>query len=478
MWIFYKQGYFTYIAHMNKKERRLAAIMFTDIVGYSSMMQKDEEYTSRLRARHREVFNRLHEQFGGQVIQYFGDGTLSIFPSAAAAVECAVALQQAMKRNPKVPLRIGIHTGDITFNDEDAYGDGVNVAARIEALCVPGGVFISGKVYDDIKNHSRLKAKSLGEFTLKNIYQSVEIYTITNKGVTVPEYEWNKPKPVGKPSKNKHRKSTRQNTTQSQKGGGKSKWAAGLLAFFFGPLGVHRFYLGQRKLGILFLTLFSLFIFVLPDMAQFIAVLGFIAFIDFIIFFTMPKHAFDAKYNNIDTSSKQESYFPEEQTDVADPKQMLSDQFEDYKGRGIKAYRSYDYDEAIHFFQKAIEIKYDDPEVHFLIARCYSVNEAAQKAISHLDVAVAFGLKDPERISTHPDLAYMRTDAEYDQFKENGYRLPKAPPPLNPDLFDPDSTDEPDLLAQLNELQRQWESGILTDEEYLLLQQRIKSGNI
>lgn len=75
---------------MEQKERRLAAIMFTDIVGYSSMMQKNEELANRMRVRHREVFQRLHERFGGEILQYFGDGTLSIFPSAAAAVECGV----------------------------------------------------------------------------------------------------------------------------------------------------------------------------------------------------------------------------------------------------------------------------------------------------------------------------------------------------------------------------------------------------
>ena len=454
---------------MKNKQRRLAAIMFTDIVGYSAMMQKDEEFTSRLRARHREVFNRLHDQFDGQVIQYFGDGTLSIFPSAAAAVECAVALQQALKRDPKVPLRIGIHTGDITYNDEDAYGDGVNVAARIESLCIPGGVFISGKVYDDIKNHSRLTAKSLGFFSLKNIQQPVEVYTITNNGVSVPEYEWNQGQPVTQSNRrDKKNKRTRRSRDH------KSKWAAGLLALFFGPLGVHRFYLGQRVLGAVMLSLFFSFIFIL-GMAEFIAVLGFVSFIDFLLFFTMSRAAFDARYNKEEGHTASQNLSTHQQP-ATDPKELLSNQFDLYKERAVAAYRSYNYDEAIQQLQKAIEIRYDEPEVHFLIARCYSVNEEATKALSHLDVAVAFGLQAPERIAQHPDLAYLRMDPQYESFQANGFRLPKAPPALDSDLFEEEAPGQSDLLEQLNELQRQWESGILTEEEYLMLQQRIKSG--
>ncbi|MEM7397162.1 MAG: TM2 domain-containing protein, partial [Verrucomicrobiota bacterium] len=123
---------------------------------------------------------------------------------------------------------------------------------------------------------------------MKNIHKPVEVYAITNSGVTVPEYEWKKPRPQGKTTNRKGNKNRTLGIKQQPVSGGKSKWTAGLLAFFFGPLGVHRFYLGQRKLGILFLPLFVLFIFVLPGIAEFIAVLGFVAFIDFIIFFTMP----------------------------------------------------------------------------------------------------------------------------------------------------------------------------------------------
>ena len=172
---------------MSKLQRRLAAIMFTDIVGYSAMMQQDEVIANRKRKRHRTVFNELTPTYDGQILQYYGDGTLSIFNSTTAAVECAVAIQRALKKEPKVSLRIGIHTGDVTFNEEDIFGDGVNIASRIESLCVPGGIYISKKVYDDIKNHPTLKAQYVGEFDLKNINERTTVYAISNSGVTIPE---------------------------------------------------------------------------------------------------------------------------------------------------------------------------------------------------------------------------------------------------------------------------------------------------
>ena len=131
--------------------RKLAAIMFTDIVGYTSIMQKSEDRGRTLRQRHREIFQDCTARHQGQIIQYFGDGTLSVFESAVAAVECAVCIQQSLHIDPPVPVRIGIHLGDIHFDDTEVYGHGVNVAARIEPVCKPGGIFISDKVYDEIK---------------------------------------------------------------------------------------------------------------------------------------------------------------------------------------------------------------------------------------------------------------------------------------------------------------------------------------
>jgi len=171
---------------MSDRHRQLAAIVFTDIVGYSAMMQQDETRANIVRERHRAVFDELTERFGGRILQYYGDGTLSIFQSAVAAVECSVEMQKAFREKPTVPLRIGIHTGDITFSKEEVYGDGLNIASRIESACIPGGLFISGKVYDDIKNHKWLTAQSVGEFEFKNIKQSIPLYAVNTEGLSVP----------------------------------------------------------------------------------------------------------------------------------------------------------------------------------------------------------------------------------------------------------------------------------------------------
>jgi len=447
---------------MKSKERRLAAIMFTDIVGYSSMMQKDEDLANRLRVRHREVFNCMHDQFGGNILQYFGDGTLSIFSSTTSAVECAVALQQALKKDPKVPIRVGIHTGDITISDEDAYGDGVNIAARIESLCVPGGVFLSGKTYDDIKNHPRLRAKSMGKFELKNIQQNIEVYAVSNAGVTVPEYEWQTPERKEKPA------------TIVKIVDRKKKWVATLLAFAFGIFGVHRFYLEQRHFGILYLALFFLGAFII-NTEELIVLPAILGFVDFIAFLSMSRDSFDAKYNQ-KVVQEERAIQQKTQKQVHDPKRLLRNQFDQHIKVAKAKYNNYNYKEAIAQLHKAVEIRYDDPEAHYLLARCYSVSENVEKALSHLDVAVAFGLNNPEeRIKRHGDLAFLRVSPEFDDFTRNGYRLPRELPPAKPAWIDPDDTGTPDLLEQLNRLQKQWKEGGLTDEEYQLKQEKLRS---
>ena len=98
----------------------------------------------------------------GKILQYYGDGALKHFNSAIEGVKCAVQIQQTLQQEPKVELRIGIHTGDISIENESIYGDGVNLASRIESLAVPGSIFISEKVFDEIKNQNDLTAREMG----------------------------------------------------------------------------------------------------------------------------------------------------------------------------------------------------------------------------------------------------------------------------------------------------------------------------
>jgi adenylate cyclase len=101
--------------------------------------------------RLKEVLESTIKQFNGKILQYYGDGSLSIFSSAIDCVRCAINMQRQLQQEPKVDLRMGIHTGDVNVEDDTIYGDGVNLASRIESLAVPGGIFISEKVFDEIK---------------------------------------------------------------------------------------------------------------------------------------------------------------------------------------------------------------------------------------------------------------------------------------------------------------------------------------
>jgi TolB-like protein/class 3 adenylate cyclase/Flp pilus assembly protein TadD len=181
--------------------RQLAAIMFTDMVGYTALMQEDEDRALNNRARHRQVFEELVTKFNGKILQYYGDGTLSIFSSALFAVQSAMEIQQQLRQPPEISVRIGIHSGDVVYDKEGIYGDGVNVASRIESLSVPGGIFISEKVFDEIKNHTSIISKSLGLCELKNVKRPIEVFAIANEGFPVPD----RSEIIGKTSYTGHR---------------------------------------------------------------------------------------------------------------------------------------------------------------------------------------------------------------------------------------------------------------------------------
>ena len=171
---------------MTKNIRQLAAIMFTDMVGYTALMQDNEDRAKELRDRHRSVLEKLIRKYHGLILQYYGDGSLSVFGSAIEAVECAVQIQLEMQREPVIPSRIGLNVGDIVYDDDGIYGDGVNVASRIESMSVPGAVLVSDKVFDEIKNHPQFPAVTLGTFKLKNVIRPVEIYALNSAGLSVP----------------------------------------------------------------------------------------------------------------------------------------------------------------------------------------------------------------------------------------------------------------------------------------------------
>ena len=168
------------------QSRQLAAIMFTDIVGYTALMQEDESLALQLRHKLKTKLEEETAAHHGRIVEFMGDGAMCSFTSTIEGVKAALALQLFMQTDPVVPLRIGIHTGDVIVEGNNIYGDGVNMASRIESFAVPGGIFVSGKTYDDIKNQKDIQAVSLGMYVLKNVKEPVEIFAISNPGIKIP----------------------------------------------------------------------------------------------------------------------------------------------------------------------------------------------------------------------------------------------------------------------------------------------------
>lgn len=166
--------------------RQLAAIMFADIVGYTAMMQEDESMAMHCRQKFRQKLEEEVPRHNGRVLEFRGDGAMCSFDSTLQAVKAALALQIEMQTDPVVPLRIGMHTGDVMFEGNNIYGDGVNIASRMESFAIPGSIFISAKVYDDIKNQKDIQTISLGKYALKNVKEQVEIFAISNPGIKIP----------------------------------------------------------------------------------------------------------------------------------------------------------------------------------------------------------------------------------------------------------------------------------------------------
>ena len=163
--------------------RKLAAIMVVDVVGYSRLMGDDEAGTARAVREHREAVRPLVTDKGGRIVKTMGDGLLLEFPSVVAAVQCAVAIQKLMaERNADKPetkrivYRIGVNLGDVLVEGEDILGEGVNIAARLEAICEPGGVMLSSTAHDHVRGKVELDFVDLGEIALKNIARPVRAF--------------------------------------------------------------------------------------------------------------------------------------------------------------------------------------------------------------------------------------------------------------------------------------------------------------
>src|SRR6476646_7774690 len=167
------------------EHRKLAAIMFTDMVGYSALAQRDDQLALELLEEHRELLREIFPRFNGTEIKTIGDGFLGEFNSALEAAQCAMAIQRTLaKRNAdaqaerQIQVRIGIHIGDVVHRAGDVYGDGVNIASRIEPLANAGGICVSMDVERQIRNALEARFEKLAPTDLKNISVPMDLFRI------------------------------------------------------------------------------------------------------------------------------------------------------------------------------------------------------------------------------------------------------------------------------------------------------------
>lgn len=188
----------------NRLQRRLAAILAADVVGYSRLMGLDESGTlAAIKAWDREILKPALAQHSGRMVKLMGDGVLAEFASAVDAVECAIAMQKAMAiqneprpEDRKLNLRMGINLGDVIVEDDDLYGDGVNLAARLEAFAEPGGICVSDDAYRQVRDKLDVEFEDLGEQQLKNISRPLRIFSVRQNEGAEAETSSRKPKPV------------------------------------------------------------------------------------------------------------------------------------------------------------------------------------------------------------------------------------------------------------------------------------------
>ncbi len=169
-------------------QRRLVAVVFADIAGYTSLMQSDEAAALILLRKYKSTIFAQAPLFEGDIVQYYGDGCLLTFPSASQALQCALSMQ-LLYRAEGLPVRIGVNQGEVVFEEEHVYGDSVNITSRIESMGLPGTVLFSQSVKENVANQGEFSHKSLGKFAFKHVEQPIEVFALTNEGLVVPRPE-------------------------------------------------------------------------------------------------------------------------------------------------------------------------------------------------------------------------------------------------------------------------------------------------
>jgi adenylate cyclase len=175
---------------MDSNEKKNAytwtTVLFVDIVGFTALMQQKEEQAFILLNKFQTTLDTKVPFFGGEVINFYGDGSLCVFNDTVGAMRCAMSLQLEFQRDPKIPVRIGLHYGKVRFESDNVFGHTVNVTSRIESMGVAGGILFSDQIKERIKDEHDLKMLSFGHFDFKNVEESIEVFALANDGFALP----------------------------------------------------------------------------------------------------------------------------------------------------------------------------------------------------------------------------------------------------------------------------------------------------
>lgn len=170
---------------MNGK-RKLSAILFADIVGYTKLMQTSESSGLDALDKFKSIVNETVPKYDGEVVKSYGDGCLMLFDVPSSAIQCAISMQKAFRKGKTIPVRIGAHIGEVIQTEDDYYGDGINIASRLESLAEPNSILISRAMKDQIRNKEFANTAFVGSVNLKNVEDIQEVYALSNKGLSVP----------------------------------------------------------------------------------------------------------------------------------------------------------------------------------------------------------------------------------------------------------------------------------------------------
>lgn len=260
----------------------------------------------------------------------------------------------------------------------------------------------------------------------------------------------------------------------------KNKNVAAILAFFLGGFGIHRFYLGQGGMGMMYLF------FNMVTAAWRVPIMMIIGVIDALALVAMSDTEFDLKYNkkygtrtrsrNTDfdrRGTRTKSRTQRQETRKYSRTSYRSPRKNPHKAEGIKKFKEYDYDDAIIAFQKSLEISPDDIATHFNLACCYSLTEDAQKSLHHLNLAIKNGYKDFDSIQAHDSLAYLRIQPEYEAYVENGYKI--VPSIKSNRTKEATSDKKGNLLEELKQLAELRERGVISETEFAEQKRRLLS---